>query len=65
MLTELNKDVTKMNDKYAAEYSKNCMFGRKMICVRCINCSYYNIAKGICLLDKMAAFVYTGKFSYK
>ena len=28
-----------------------------MICVRCIHCSYNNIAKGIFLLDKMAIFV--------
>ena len=33
-----------------------------MVYVRCINCSYNNMAKGICLLDKKAIFVYTGKF---
>ena len=33
-----------------------------MIYVRCINCSYNNVAKGIRLLDKKAnIFVYTGK----
>ena len=31
------------------------------IAVRCINCSYNNVAKGIRLLDKKAFFVYTGK----
>ena len=29
--------------------------------VRCINCSYNNVAKGIHLLDKKTFFVYTGK----
>ena len=28
------------------------MLGRKVIYVRCINCSYNNVAKGIRLLDK-------------
>ena len=28
------------------------MLGRKVIRVRCINCSYNNVAKGIRLLDK-------------
>ena len=37
------------------------MFGRKVIYVRFINCSYNNVAKGIRLLDKKAIFVYTGK----
>ena len=41
------------------------MYGCKVICVRCINCSYNNIAKGICIHDKIAIFVYTGKISYK
>ena len=27
--TESNQEVTKMTDKHAAEYSKNCMLGRK------------------------------------
>ena len=30
------------------------MFGRKVIYVRCINCSYNNVAKGIRLIDKKA-----------
>ena len=38
------------------------MLGRKVIFVRCINCSYNNVAKGIRLLDKKAFFIYTGKF---
>ena len=32
-----------------------------MIYVRCMNCSYNNVAKGIRLLDKKAIFVYIGK----
>ena len=43
------------------ELLKSCMLGRKVIYVRCINCSYNNVAKGIRLLDKKAFFVYTGK----
>ena len=31
---------------------KSCMLGRKVIYVRCLNCSYNNVAKGIRLLDK-------------
>ena len=38
------------------------MLGRKMIYVRCINCSYNNVAKGICLHDKKAFFVYRKNF---
>ena len=30
------------------------MLGRKVIYVRCINCSHNNVAKGIRLLDKKA-----------
>ena len=41
------------------------MFACKSICVRCINCSYNNIARRIGLLDKIVIFVYTGNFSYK
>ena len=41
------------------------MLGRKVIYVRCINCSYNNVAKGIRLLDKKATFVYTGIISCK
>ena len=36
---------------------KSCMLGRKVIYVRCINCSYINVAKGIRLLDKKVYFV--------
>ena len=42
---------------------KSCMLGRKVIYVRCINCSYNNVAKGKRLLDKKIIFVYTGKIS--
>ena len=41
------------------------MLGRKVNYVRCISCSYINVAKGIRLLDKNAILVYTGKFSCK
>ena len=36
------------------------MFGRKVINVRCINCSYMynNVAKGIRLLDKKNIFLF-------
>ena len=37
------------------------MLGRKKISVRCINCPYNDIAKGVRLHDKIAIFVYTGK----
>ena len=40
---------------------KSCMLVRKMIYVRCIICSYNNVAKGIRLLDEKEIFVYTGK----
>ena len=32
--------------------AQKLMLGRKVIYVRCINCSYNNVAKGIPLLDK-------------
>ena len=57
---------SKKTDKPAADCSnKSCMLGRKVIYVRCISCSYNNVAKGVRLLDKKATFVYTGKFSCK
>ena len=43
----------------------NGMLVRKVIYVRCISCSYNNVAKSIRLLDKKAILVYTGKFSCK
>ena len=36
------------------------MLGRKVIYVRCINCSYNNVAKGTRLLEKKPFFVYRG-----
>ena len=48
-------------DKHAVDCSK-------AVCLdmRCINCSYNNVAKGIRLLDKKAFFfVYTGIISCK
>ena len=41
------------------------MLGRKVIYVRCIKCSYNNVAKGIRFLDKKAFFGYIGKISCK
>ena len=38
------------------------MLGRKVIYVRCIKCSYNNVAKGICLLDKKHFCLYRKKF---
>ena len=55
---------SKKTDKHAADCSK-LYVGRKIIYVRCINCSYNNVAKGIPLLGKKAIFVYTGKISCK
>ena len=45
----------------AADCSKAVCWGRKVIYVRCMSCSYNNVAKGIRLLDKKAIFAYTGK----
>ena len=45
---------SKKTDKHAADCSKAVMLGRKVIYVRCISCSYNNVAKGIRLLDKKA-----------
>ena len=50
---------SKKTDKHAADCSKAVC----VIYVRCINCSYNNVAKGIRLLDKKAIFVYTGKIN--
>ena len=54
---------SKTTDKHAADCSKAACWGRyvSVICVRCINCSYNNIAKGFRLLDTIAIFVYIGK----
>ena len=49
---------TKMTDKHAADGSKAVCWGRKVIHVRCLHCSYNNLAKGIRLLDKKASCVY-------
>ena len=38
---------SKKADKHAADCLKSCMLGRKVIYVRCISCSYNNVAKGI------------------
>ena len=56
---------SKKTDKHAADCSKAVCLGRKVIYVRCISCSYNNVAKSICLLDKKAILVYTRKFSCK
>ena len=64
MQTESNQEVTKMTVKHAAEYSKTLCWDI-LIRVRCINYSYNNIARSVGLLDEIAIFVCTGKFSYK
>ena len=51
--------------KHAADCSKAVCWGRKVIYVRCISCSYNNVAKSSRLLGKKAILVYTGKFSCK
>ena len=56
---------SRKTDKHAVDSSKAVCGGRKVIYVRCVNCSYNNVAKGIRLLDKKAFFVYTGKCSCK
>ena len=56
---------SKETDKHAADCSKAVCLGRKVIYLRCISCSYNNVAKGIRLLDKKAIHVYTGQFSCK
>ena len=43
---------SRKTDKHAVDCSKAVCGGRKVIYVRCINCSYNNVAKGIRLLDK-------------
>ena len=43
---------SKKTDKHAAGLFKSCI----VIYVRCINCSYNKLAKGIRLLDKKAFF---------
>ena len=53
------------SDSKTTDMLKSCVLGRKVICVRCINCSYNsmdNMAKGIRLLDKKAIFLYRKKF---
>ena len=42
---------SKKTDKHADDGSKAVCWGRKVIYVRCIFCSYNNVAKGIRLLD--------------
>ena len=48
------------NSEKTVKHAANCS---KAVCwgVKCINCSYNNVAIGIRLLDKKAIFVYTGK----
>ena len=57
---------SRKTDKHAVDCSKAVCWGITVkFYVRCIKCSYNNVAKGICLLDKNAFFVYTGKISCK
>ena len=48
---------SKKTDKHAVDF-KSCMLERKLIYVRCINCSYNNEAKGTCLLVKKKFLLY-------
>ena len=45
-------------DKHAVDCSKAVCWGRKVIYVSCINCSYNNVAKSIRLLDKKKQHVF-------
>ena len=63
--TVSNQEVTLKRLIIMLRIAQKLMLGRKVIYVRCISCSYNNVAKGIRLLDKKAIFVYTGKFSRK
>ena len=56
---------SKQTDKHAADCSKAVYWGRKVIYVRCIKCSYNNAAKGIRLLDKKAFLYIQEKFHAK
>ena len=60
--TEENQEVTQKQLITMLRSAQKLLLGRKVIIVRCINCSYNKIANGIRLLDKIAIFVYTGKF---
>ena len=42
---------SKKTDKHAGDCSKDVCWRRKVIYVKCTNCSYNNVAKGIRLLD--------------
>ena len=42
----------KMTDVHAVGYSKDLAFEHKLIFLRCMNCSYNNIARTITLPDK-------------
>ena len=57
--TVSNNEVTLKRLISMLRIAQKLMLGRKVIYVRCINCSYNNVAKGISLLDKKAIF-YTG-----
>ena len=49
---------SKKTDKHAADCSKVVCLGHKRIYVRCINCSYNNVAKGIHLIDKNKQYLF-------
>ena len=48
---------SRKTDTHAVDCLKARMLGRKVIFVRCMNCSYNNVAKGIRLLEQKAFFV--------
>ena len=59
--TVSNQEVTLKRLIRMLLIAKSCVLGRKVIYVRCKNCSYNNVTKCIRLRDKKAFFVYTGK----
>ena len=46
--------TSKTTDKHAVDYSKACMLGRKVIYVRCLNCSH---KVSVSLIKKQFLFI--------
>ena len=63
--TVSNQEVTLKRLISMLWIAQSCMLGRKVIYVRCINCSYNIVAKGICHLDKKHFCLYRKKFMQK
>ena len=58
-----NQEVTLKRLLSMLRIAQKLYCGLKVISVRCKNCSYNTVTKGIRLLDEKAFFVYTGKIS--